>query len=81
MSFLAVNVGESADLIHDYVADDPFAYPVLMDPEQTLSAKYGIYALPTVMVLDRQQGILFKNMGVASGMQVRAAIDRALASG
>lgn len=78
VSFIAINVGEPLDLVRDFVKDDPFAYPVLMDPAQSLSAKYGIYALPTVMVLGPEQQILFQNMGVSTGIQVRSAIDRAL---
>ena len=78
VSFVAINVGEPLDLVRDFVADDPFAYPVLMDPAQSLSAKYGIYALPTVMVLDGEQRILFQNLGVSSGRQVGSVIERAL---
>ena len=78
VSFLAINVGESKELVTDFAEADPFAYPVLMDPTQSLSAKYGIYALPTVMVLDREQRILFQNMGVSSDLQIATAIDRAL---
>ena len=79
VSFLAINVGETEDIVRGFVAADPFSYPVLLDPTETLSAPYGIYALPTVMVLDRDQGITFLNVGVSSGTQVSAAIDRALA--
>jgi thiol-disulfide isomerase/thioredoxin len=79
VSFLAINVGETEEIVRGFVEADPFAYPVLLDPTETLSAPYGIYALPTVMVLDREQGITFLNVGVSSGTQVSAAIDRALA--
>ena len=51
-----------------------------MDPAQVLSAEYGIYALPTVMILDRSQRITFSNMGISTGTQVSAAIQRALAA-
>jgi thiol-disulfide isomerase/thioredoxin len=80
VSFLAVNVGEPEDLVRQFVAEDPFEYPVLMDPDQDLSARYGIIALPTLMVLDGEQRVVFSNTGVASATQVAAAIRRALAA-
>ena len=78
VAFVAIDVGEPTDLVRDFVAEDPFAYPVLLDPAQSLSAKYAIHALPTVMVLDGEQRIVFKNVGVSTGMQVASGIDRAL---
>ncbi|MCZ6506914.1 MAG: TlpA disulfide reductase family protein [Acidobacteria bacterium] len=81
VSFIAINVGESEELVRDFVAKDPFDYPVLMDPTQAVSNQYGVYALPTVMILDQNQRITFSKMGVSPGTQVGAAINRALASG
>ena len=56
VSFVAINVGEPETLVRDFVEDEPFAYPVLMDPSQYVSAKYEVYALPTVMVVDPTAG-------------------------
>lgn len=78
VSFLAINVGEPEDLVREFVAASPFAYPVLLDPAQALSARYGIYALPTVMILDAEQRIVYSHMGVSTGTQIAAAIERAL---
>jgi thiol-disulfide isomerase/thioredoxin len=80
VSFIAINVGEPEELVREFVGKDPFDYPVLMDPTQSVSNRYGVYALPTVMVLDQNQIITFSKMGVSPGTQVGAAIDRALAS-
>jgi thiol-disulfide isomerase/thioredoxin len=80
VSFLAVNVGETEALVRDFVREDPFDYPVVLDPEQHLSTRYGIYALPTLMVLDANQRIVFSSVGVVGEAQVDAAIRRALAA-
>jgi thiol-disulfide isomerase/thioredoxin len=79
VSFVAIDVGEPEEIVRSFVEAEPFSYPVLLDPTDTLSGPYGIYALPTVMVLDREQGITFLNVGVSSGTQVSGAIDHALA--
>jgi thiol-disulfide isomerase/thioredoxin len=81
VTFLAINVGEPTELVRQFVAAAPFEYAVLMDPQQELSDRYGVYALPTVMVLDGEQRIVFSNTGIAGGEQVASAIRRALAAG
>jgi len=80
VSFLAINVGEAEDLVRSYVADEPFSYPVLMDPTQEVSSRYGIYALPTVMVVRPDSRIGYTRTGISTANQVAAAIDRALGS-
>ncbi len=81
VSFLAINVGEPEEVVREFVASDPFAYPVLLDPGEILNARYGIYALPTVLVTDPSLGITYQHMGISSEQSVRRAIDEALASG
>jgi thiol-disulfide isomerase/thioredoxin len=80
VSFLAINVGEPEDLVRQYVDDEPFSYPVLMDPTQVVSSRYEVYALPTVMVVGPDSTIGYSRVGVSTADQVAAAIDRALGS-
>ena len=77
VAFLAINVGESPRRVADFVRADPFASPVLLDPAQTLGARYGIYALPTVLVADADGAVTFSRMGITPAETVRRAIAEA----
>lgn len=80
VSFVAINVGEPEELVRQFVEDEPFSYPVLMDPTQSVSSRYEVYALPTVMVIGPDSVIDYSRIGVSTADQVAAAIDRALGS-
>ncbi len=62
--FLAVNVGEDEATVRAYVADHPFPYPVLLDSADTLSRRYQILGLPTLMIVNPQGEIQFLHTGV-----------------
>lgn len=64
IQILAVDAGEDEATVRNYVAKSPFPYPVLMDPTDALSVRYNIYGLPTIMILDPQGRITYKNVGV-----------------
>lgn len=65
VQFLAVNLGEEQPIVERYVAKNAFPYPVLMDPEERLGVDLEIYALPTVMILDREGKIAFLRAGIS----------------
>jgi len=81
VSFLGINVSEPEELVQEFATRDPFSYPVLIDPTGSLSARYDIYALPTVMIVAGDQRIAYSHVGVSTREQVARAIDRALADG
>ena len=77
VEFLAVNLGEEADLVRQFVADSPFSYPVLLDPRQELGQKVGVYALPTVLVLDPRGKTVYLEPGIADEATLRRALEQA----
>jgi len=80
MEFLAVSLGESKDLVEDYTRKDPVPYPVLLDPEETLGYALEIYALPTVIIIDRRGQISFMRPGISDGDTLRRALSAAAES-
>lgn len=76
--FLAVDVGEDVETVRNYVEKTPFPYPVLLDQQDALSAKYQIYGLPTVMVINREGQITFLETGVSKPGTLR---DQLVAAG
>jgi thiol-disulfide isomerase/thioredoxin len=69
--FLAVDVGEDEATVQQFVAENPFSYPVLVDPQDTLSYQLGIIGLPTLMVVDRQGRVVYFDAGVIDGDSLR----------
>ena len=66
VEFLAVAVGEDLDTVRSFVAEQPFDYPVLLDPQSEVADPLGVLALPTIMVLDRQGRLVFREAGLVA---------------
>jgi thiol-disulfide isomerase/thioredoxin len=77
VQFLAANVGEDEATVKGFLQDRPFPYPVLLDPEDTVSSHFGVYALPTLMIVDKKGKISFLQSGVADGPTVRRILRAA----
>jgi peroxiredoxin len=67
VEFLAVSVGEDLDTVRHFVAEKPFDYPVLLDPQSEVADPLGVMALPTIMVVDRQGRLVFRESGLVAG--------------
>jgi thiol-disulfide isomerase/thioredoxin len=77
VQFLAANVGEEPDLVKKFLKDKPFPYPVLLDPEDNLSADLGIVALPTLLVVDKKGKVTYFQAGIADGDTLRQILKKA----
>jgi peroxiredoxin len=78
LEFLAISVGESFDTVKSYVERQPFSYPVLVDEQDDLSSRLMIYALPTIVVVDRGGHVVYSETGISPPAEVRRALDEAL---
>ncbi len=75
--FLAVSTGEEEATVREYVERRPFPYPVLLDPQDTLTQRYQVFGLPTVMIVDRRGAISFLETGVSDADRLRQALKAA----
>lgn len=80
VSFLALNSGEDLETVRGYVEKTPFSYPVLLDPDEEVMGAAGLYALPTLLVLDPRGDLSYISIGITGASVVRNAIEEALAS-
>lgn len=78
VEFVAISLGEDATTVAAYVGRSPFPYEVLLDPQDKLSVSLGIYALPTVMIVDRSGRVAYHQPGLSSGETLRRALEQAL---
>ena len=79
VQFLAVDAGEPEDTVRQFVAEKPFAYPVLLDPQDSLTDKLGIMGLPTLMIVDKRGRIVYFEAGIVAPKKLREILDQALA--
>jgi thiol-disulfide isomerase/thioredoxin len=77
VEFLSVSVGEEANTVRDFVAHTPSPYPVLIDPEDKLSPQFGIVALPTVLIVDKNGKVAYFNFGISDAPTLRKALAEA----
>ncbi len=77
VQFLAANVGEDLDTVKKFLAKKPFPYPVLLDPDQNVSADLGVVALPTLLVVDKKGKVAWLQSGIADGDTLREMIKKA----
>ena len=71
VQFLAANVGEDEATVQRFVKNKPFPYPVLLDADSAVSTRFGIYALPTLMVIDKKGKIALLKSGLVDGPTLR----------
>jgi thiol-disulfide isomerase/thioredoxin len=77
VQFLAVDVGEDADTVKKFLKTNPFPYPVLLDPEQTVATQLGVLALPTLMVVDKKGKVAYFASSVIDGDSLRKILKQA----
>jgi len=77
VEFVAVSVGEPEEVVREYVEEKPYPYPVLVDPEDELSERLEITGLPTLIVVDREGRIVYRNSGLVGADDVERALAAA----
>jgi len=60
---LAVNIGEPAAVVEQFLQQYPVAFPVLLDPELTAATAGKVKGLPTTFVVDPEGQLVYRVMG------------------
>jgi len=60
---LAVNVGESEDVIFPFMADYPIDFPVLLDQDGEIIQRWPVRGLPTTFVVDPDGRLVYQALG------------------
>ena len=77
VAFLTVSMGEEPETVRQFYRGSLPPYPVLLDPTDTLSAEFGIHALPTILVIGRDGKVVYFEAGIADDPTLRAALAEA----
>ncbi|MCP8899677.1 TlpA family protein disulfide reductase [Gilvimarinus xylanilyticus] len=62
-----INVESDTDAADKLLEDIPVSFPVLYDPTSKVSELYGVDAMPTTILIDRDGNIRHTNRGYRSG--------------
>ena len=63
LELLAVDLGEDRETVQQFIQKGQYTFPVLLDESRSVSPKYGISAIPTSYILDREGKIVSKVVG------------------
>jgi len=58
---LAVNVGESAPQVNNFLKNHPVSFKVLLDTDENTARAYEIIGVPTYLVIDKNSVITFRD--------------------
>lgn len=68
-TILAVNVDENRDEALRFLDKVPVSYPVLYDPESSVSELYEVPAMPTTVMIDRDGNARYIHYGYKPGYE------------
>jgi peroxiredoxin len=58
LAFAAIDLMENAAAVEGFVRENGFTFPVLLDAGGMAGGQYGVQAVPTTFILDRDGGII-----------------------
>ena len=68
-TILAVNVDENREEAHRFLDKVPVTYPILYDPESSVSELYEVQAMPTTVMIDRNGNARYLHYGYQPGYE------------
>jgi peroxiredoxin len=62
--------------VREFIKQNQYTIPVLMDGNRQVHKRYGVRAIPTLLIVDKEGVIREHFIGSRSEETLRAAIDR-----
>jgi peroxiredoxin len=72
---LAVNSQEGASTVKDFIQDNGFTFPVLLDSQGQVMDRFHVRALPTSFIIDRHGVIQHIQTGEITSQQLEAIVE------
>lgn len=70
---LGVNVEEDASGADAYLKDVPVSFPILFDPDNTVTKAYDVKAMPTTVIIDRDGNMRYLHLAYKPGYEDKYA--------
>jgi len=83
LEILAVNSGEDQATVRSFLKNEGFSFPAMLDLDGRVSANYGIQAIPTTFLIDRDGMIILRLVGSIDWdtPKIHAALESLLSNG
>jgi thiol-disulfide isomerase/thioredoxin len=83
LEILAVNSGEDQATVRSFLKNEGFSFSALLDLDRRVSANYGIQAIPTTFLIDRDGMIILRLVGSIdwNTPKIHAALESLLSNG
>lgn len=80
LEMLAVNLGETAAAVRPFIQKGGYTFPVMLDLERKIGGLYGIEAIPTTYIINREGKMIGRVVGSIhwDTQQIFAAFDALL---
>ncbi len=69
VTLLGVNVEDGPEEAKAFLKETPVSFPVLFDMDKSVSSLYGVEAMPTTILVDRQGNVRFVHYGYQAGYE------------
>jgi thiol-disulfide isomerase/thioredoxin len=63
LEMLAVNIRENRNIVQRFIRSNNYTFPILMDVDGRVAGIYGIEAIPTTFIIDREGKIIGRLVG------------------
>ena len=63
LQLVAINMGDTKDVINQYVAEGKFTFPIVMGEQGKVFEEYGVQAFPTNYLLDGEGNVVYRSVG------------------
>ncbi len=67
LEILGVNLGEDREQVEHFIKRKAYTFRVALDPEEAIGAKFGVRAIPTLVVVDKRGTVRWIHVGAATG--------------
>lgn len=67
----AVNAGETRDVVESFTRGNTVPFPVLLDTDGAVSARYGVTSLPTIIIIEPKGRVGYSMTGFDPGVGER----------
>jgi peroxiredoxin len=64
-TILGVSVGEKAQTVKDFIAQEGYSYPIFVDSNNALGSRFGARSIPTTYILDKNGKAIAGKVGGA----------------
>jgi thiol-disulfide isomerase/thioredoxin len=83
LEFVAVDIGENNSQVRDFVRDNAYTFPVVLDTSGKVSGDFGIQAVPATFIIDRDGKMIIATVGGRdwNTPAILAALEGLLANG